>query len=421
MSDSDLSLSSDDENEVSKGIIGKLYNNKYFCLKYLGRGTFSRVWLVNDLETNEFYAMKVIFAEYTEDGEHELKIANLVDNKENNESRVIKLIHSFKENDQIYIINELMGIPLIDLLDEEDIETHLIKKMVKDILLGLNELHNKNIVHNDLKLENVMSNVYTTKIKNIMKWFSDLNINEQVTKEIQEKLPEDLANKHKRKRVKRTIKQGVIKTISLQLDDKLKKYNNVNSDIKEIVDIDDIDESELNDKYYDIGDLDIETLVVKIIDLGNSEHTDNLSQDYIQIRQYRPPENIINNTYGIKSDIWAIGCMIYEIFTTEYLFEIEEIYKTDIDKDRAYLCEMYKILGKMPRNMALDCEYSNDYFDNKGRILTFKNVDSISLEEILKESEIEDDNLCDLLTYMFDYNPNTRYSCEQCLSHEWLN
>ena len=207
----------------------------------------------------------------------------------------------------------------------------------------------------------------------------------------------------------------------MQLDDKLKKYNSVNSDIKEIVDIDDIDESELNDKYYDIGDLDIKTLVVKIIDLGNSEHTDNLSQDYIQIRQYRPPENIINNTYGIKSDIWAIGCMIYEIFTTEYLFEIEEIYKTDIDKDRAYLYEMYSILGKMPRNMALNCEYSNDYFDNKGRILKFKNVDSISLEELLKEYDIEDDKLCDLLKYMFDYSPKTRYSCDQCLSHEWLN
>tara|TARA_Y100000590_G_scaffold39811_1_gene42487 strand:+ start:4998 stop:6278 length:1281 start_codon:yes stop_codon:yes gene_type:complete len=426
MSDSNLSLTSDDENEVSKEIIGKLYNNRYFCLKYLGRGTFSRVWLVNELETNQFYAMKVVFSEYIEDGEHELEMANLLDNKDNNESRVIKLINSFKENDQIYIINELMGIPLVDLLDEEeDIKTNLIKKMIKDVLLGLKELHKKNIVHNDLKLENVMSNIYTTKIKNIMKWFSDLNINDQIQTEIEKKLPENYSNfeKNKRKKVKRNIKHSVIKNISIQLGEKLKEYNRLinNRDIKEIVDIDEIDESELNDKYYDSKDLNIETMIVKIIDLGNSEHTDKLTQDYIQIRQYRPPENIINNIYGLKSDIWALGCMIYEIFTTEYLFDIEDTYKDDIEKDRAYLYEMYSILGKMPRNMALDCEFSTDYFDNKGRILKFKNVDYTSLEKLLQNYDIEDDKLCDLLKHMFDYHPKTRYSCDQCLIHEWFN
>ena len=33
--DSDASLTSDDEEEVSLGIIGKIYNNKYLIIKYL--------------------------------------------------------------------------------------------------------------------------------------------------------------------------------------------------------------------------------------------------------------------------------------------------------------------------------------------------------------------------------------------------
>ena len=43
-SDTEGSLSSEDEEEVSKDVVGKLYNGKYIVLKYLGRGTFSRVW-----------------------------------------------------------------------------------------------------------------------------------------------------------------------------------------------------------------------------------------------------------------------------------------------------------------------------------------------------------------------------------------
>ena len=66
-SDSDESLSSDNEEEVSIGIVGSIFNNRYFCLKYLGRGTFSKVWLVYDIIEDKFYAMKMQNSTYIED------------------------------------------------------------------------------------------------------------------------------------------------------------------------------------------------------------------------------------------------------------------------------------------------------------------------------------------------------------------
>ena len=39
-------LTSDDEEEVSVGYVNEIYNDKYVCIKYLGRGTFSRVWCI---------------------------------------------------------------------------------------------------------------------------------------------------------------------------------------------------------------------------------------------------------------------------------------------------------------------------------------------------------------------------------------
>ena len=65
--DSDADLTSDDEDEVSKNMVGEFFNNRYFCLKYLGRGTFSRVWLGYDFQLYKFFAMKIQFEEFYKD------------------------------------------------------------------------------------------------------------------------------------------------------------------------------------------------------------------------------------------------------------------------------------------------------------------------------------------------------------------
>ena len=37
------------------------------------------------------------------------------------------------------------------------------------------------------------------------------------------------------------------------------------------------------------------------------------------IRKSRP-ENIMNDRHDEKADVWSVGCIIYEIFTGDYLF-----------------------------------------------------------------------------------------------------
>ena len=110
--DSDESLSEDDEREVSQGIVGEIYQNKYIILKYLGKGTFSRVWMVYDVTTEGFYAMKVVYSKYAEDAEHEIDMYKHLGNKYKN---VTRYIDSFYIKDEMCIIMELMGICLIDL------------------------------------------------------------------------------------------------------------------------------------------------------------------------------------------------------------------------------------------------------------------------------------------------------------------
>ena len=58
-SDSADSLTSDDEDNLDLEITGDLLNNKYLSIKYLGRGTFSKVWFVYDLEKKEYHIAKI--------------------------------------------------------------------------------------------------------------------------------------------------------------------------------------------------------------------------------------------------------------------------------------------------------------------------------------------------------------------------
>jgi serine/threonine protein kinase len=49
---------------------------------------------------------------------------------------------------------------------------------------------------------------------------------------------------------------------------------------------------------------------------------------------YRPPEIINTHTYNKKTDIWALGCVIYELLTTERAFQSElDVYKYDVNSD----------------------------------------------------------------------------------------
>jgi len=443
-SDSDASLSSDDEEEVSKDIVGHWFDGRYIAIKYLGRGTYSRVWLIYNVEEKEYYAMKMIMAEYFDEAIHELKIYKKL-GKLNEDSRLVKIKEHFCFNDNnkvVCIILEFMGICIIDLFKKysnENIPITLIKKVFTDILLGLEELDSKKIIHTDLKAENVMINIYTYKINKLKTWFSSLEIPKLYYDSITIELPMDYSsyNSDRRKKVKRKTRLRVQKKITIYIKQKIEIYNELLkkerkeqcNEIKEIDDIDDLDEFELHDydknDNFDYNEPELEKYTTKIIDFGNAELQEKRKQGEIQLRVYRPPENIINLFYDTKADIWSFGCILYETLTDEYLFNING--KDSFEKDRNHLHQMYELFGKMPRTMAENCEFSEELFDAKGRILKHRTCDYKDFHLYLKERivnkflcEDEIKNLSDLLLSIFKYNPKERFSARDCLEHKWF-
>ena len=43
-----------DEDEISRDMLYKWFNNRYIVIKYLGRGTFCRVWMVYDVVISNY-------------------------------------------------------------------------------------------------------------------------------------------------------------------------------------------------------------------------------------------------------------------------------------------------------------------------------------------------------------------------------
>ena len=76
-SSSSRSLSEEDSDtikDIENEYLGKVVNNKYLIIKYISRGTFSRVFLVYNIIHDKFYALKMLFEEYREEGLQETKI-----------------------------------------------------------------------------------------------------------------------------------------------------------------------------------------------------------------------------------------------------------------------------------------------------------------------------------------------------------
>ena len=85
---------------------------------------------------------------------------------------------------------------------------------------------------------------------------------------------------------------------------------------------------------------------------------------------------------------------------------------------------MFKILGKIPKNLCLKCEFSKDLFDNKGRILKMKHCDYTSISAILYEefdySETLSNEIELFLKKLFFYYLKKRYSADDVLKDKWL-
>ena len=171
---------------------------------------------------------------------------------------------------------------------------------------------------------------------------------------------------------------------------------------------------------------------------------------------YCPPEYTLEQKVGISSDVWALGCTLFEIRTGRKLFD------TFDDDEDEYLTTMAVILGKFPEpwwseTWAVRRDFLQDETDGNGLVVgvddrgdvgsgendggrcveiqpseprSIRDAIARGLEythrnrglDVVRRSisAEETDLLADLLEKLLRYDPSERISPREVLEHRWF-
>ena len=156
--------------------------------------------------------------------------------------------------------------------------------------------------------------------------------------------------------------------------------------------------------------------VAKLCDFGMICHDcklENKSKEVVS-SWYRAPEIASKNNYGISSDIWSYGCVLFELFYKKALFY-------EADSSSEIIERIIKIFPSenwiKEYNLKKDDLVSRKDLRKNLRKKRYKILKSILINSV--NSNILD-ILCDFLSKLLDPNKDTRINSKKSLKHEFF-
>ena len=139
----------------------KTHLDCYNIIKCIGKGSFGKVHLGQQVLTKKLVAIKAIDKQmFMQDERSRKKIENEVQlfKESSGCSRVIRLLEVFESKQYIFFVmeNAINGDLLNFLKQNGKMQEFEAKKALNDIIIGLKHLHSINIVHRDIKLDNIL-------------------------------------------------------------------------------------------------------------------------------------------------------------------------------------------------------------------------------------------------------------------------
>ena len=391
---------------------GKIVED-YNIVKLIGRGSYSGVWLGYCIGDSKFYAIKIQNPEDYKDGVEEINILK----KLPQEDHILRMKKCFvkkqKEGKFLCSVYDLHYSNLDGVIRKgnfgEGLPIDIAKNIFKQIATAVKTLHTKcKMTHCDLKTDNILIKGINPEDKFFIDRYIEYDFLKNYTEGKQKYWCEDLKKDiNKIKKMKTDDKLIIRKSIHKQI------VNKINDDFK-------LNESQVDSKKnYPMDKLD--SMNITIADFGATCTEDEFYENQFGTRYYMSPEVILMGNVSEKIDIWALGCILYELINGQFLF--------DPDKDKTYsrdyyhLIEISKVSGRFSKKFLKTTKHYKKFFERTGDIYDteFREYyDHNELFDKVKDEKVKG-LVIDLISKMLKIDPKERISITDILSHEWLN
>ena len=400
---SNVSTSSDDiyHHTENLDLTSKLLN-KYNIINEIGKGADAIVWLAYNIEDYKFYAIKVNEPNEYKKGLEEFKFLKKLPK--------IQVFNQLKDNfteqreNRKYAcgVFELQTGNLDSLLRKSELENGLpvkiVKKMMMQLFQAIKFLHQKlNVYHADIKTDNILLKGQNNFDKKIIEQYTSHNFNSKYLELKKEYLAKDkkILNSDDKKKIREIVHKNICEKI--EYPDKSEKYK-------------------INPNF-------ISNCNVTLSDFGAYCKENEHYESEFGTRYYRAPEIILMGKSSYAVDIWASGCVFYELLTGRILFDPEKDSKHS--RDEYHLWWINSICGDFSIKFLKKTKYWKRYFDSSGKLLNIKaplNNENLIKKLLHKYNVLEDiDLIVDLLKGMLEISPIRRFDVDKCLKHPFFS
>lgn len=388
--------------------LGTVVHNRYLLLRKLGQGTHASLWLASTIGHSEncpqdtkYCAIKILTASATQ---HELAgitqerdFMRLIANREVNGLPI--LLDDFElvapnGRRHICLVMYALGPNLSDFRNaspDKALQPHIVKSIIAQLLDTLNQLHSAGIIHTDIKPGNILLHCPSDQdIEHYLATFTPIR------RRIRSDTEEQNANGNE------------LHSDPEDEDDIL--YQSRSCPIPE-------------PHKWNCSPHEAETLNVTLVDFGKAQ----AAGQQPTVAQFaagslRTPEDILHAYFGPKIDIWAIGCLTFELLTGRWLFH-PEAGDTWTEEDD-HLARMLELTGDEFTPQMLGFSANRDeYFDEDGKLRRVPELLPRKMEDALRAYKVPEAEIPLAAQFIRDclrLDPLLRPSAQELELHRWL-
>ena len=386
------SVGSDFSDEMIRDIFSeKPVIKNYNLIKELGSGSASNVWLCYDIKKKKYQAIKIQFPEKYDEGLFEAKILSRLKGTKN-----IMNIHNYfsvsEDGDKFLCsVFDLFYGSLYDLMKYKKYENGFDKttalNIFGQILNGVKLMHKKHkITHCDLKPDNIFIKGVSDKNKKIIEMYNKMDFHKLYK--------DELMNVWKAKGNSMTTFNKMPSKLKLKCRINVNKrmIESINKKLNRCDDFK-VNKNIFKDPYVCIGDFGL-----------CSEEDEDYNDDFGTV-YYRAPEVILLGTITRKVDLWALGCILFELLTGQILFDPS---KKKYSRDFNHIVDMIRLCGEFPKKFRKTTKRCKDFFHSDMSLLHDVNTSRVTLNELVDSDVTLDEDSQALILAFLKIDPNHR-------------